>query len=94
MTYKPNVKINLPPERRECERCGADINWENNHLQGRVAKFCSTRCRVAAHRDKFKIDQTQTSKQRLLDVIAEMREDYRCFSHELDQLVELVKKHG
>lgn len=94
MTYNVNVKINLPPERRECMRCGAGINWDHNHSQGRVAKFCSTKCRVAAHRDKFRIDQTQTSKQRLLDVLAEVRSDYRCFARELDDLVELVKRHG
>lgn len=94
MTYKPNVKINLPPERRECERCGAGINWDYNYTQGRVARFCSTRCRVAAHRDSIKRVAGGTTKQRLLEVIAEMREDYRCFSPELDRLVELVKKHG
>lgn len=94
MTYRPNVKINLPPERRQCERCGADINWDYNYTPGRVARFCGTRCRVAAHRDSIKRVAGGTSKQRLLDVLAEVWSDYRCFSHELDRLVELVKRHG
>lgn len=94
MPYRKNVKVTLPPERRECQRCGADINWDHNYTQGRIAKFCSTKCRVAAHRAKFRLDQTQTTKQRLLDVLAEVRSDYLCFSRELDQLVELVRKHG
>ena len=94
MTYRPNVKINLPPERRQCERCGADINWDYNYTPGRVARFCSTKCRVAAHRAKKNHVDGKVSKTDLLSFLAWVRQDFKDCKREMDALEELVKKHG
>ncbi|MFD5191334.1 hypothetical protein ACFWMU_24870 [Streptomyces sp. NPDC058357] len=41
---------------KECERCGEDIYKDSEYMGGPVPRFCSTRCRVAAHRAKKKAE--------------------------------------
>lgn len=87
------VKRLLEPEDRECSVCGADINHPLS-AQGRVARFCSTKCRVAAHRAKKNHVDGKISKTDLLSFLAWVRQDFKDCKREMDALEELVKRHG
>jgi predicted nucleic acid-binding Zn ribbon protein len=41
---------------KDCERCGEEIYKDSEYMGGPVPRFCSTRCRVAAHRAKKKAE--------------------------------------
>ena len=47
---------------RVCERCGVSIGLGG--ARGRSPKFCSARCRVAAHRAKVRLPESLTSLDR------------------------------
>ena len=92
-----NVKETVGDAPRRCGACGTVLAVVNPRRGGRIARFCSDRCRVAYHRGRRPRSENEPTLADTLEVLAEMRAEFpayfRVFSH-LERLAERHHKGG